>query len=75
MDPRGIFWTGARAGRSGASWVVPLALIAFWVVVTAFTIWELTTVGPSLSGLAAPARPVCTDQRDVVALRPKPLLL
>lgn len=71
MDSRGIFWSRRRTRRFGASWMVPLVLIALWVLVTAATLWELGTLGPSLSALAALPQPAYTDERDVVASRPK----
>jgi hypothetical protein len=55
------------------SWVVPLALVVFWIAVTAFTLWELATVTPTLRRLADCV--ACGDQRDAVAwARPNPLL-
>jgi hypothetical protein len=71
MDPRGILWTGAR--RPGTSWLVPLVLVVFWVAVTAFTLWELATVTPTLHRVAA--YETCCDQPTVVVCeRPNPLL-
>jgi hypothetical protein len=53
--------------------VVPLALVVFWIAVTAFTLWELATVTPTLRQLADCV--ACRDQREVVAwARPNPLL-
>jgi hypothetical protein len=73
MDPRGILWNGARERRSAAFWAIPLALMVFWVVVTAFTMWELATVTPTLRRLAACV--TCGDQPNVVVWeRPNPLL-
>jgi hypothetical protein len=75
MDLREFSWTAYRVRRAGQSWIVALALMALWVVVTAFTLWELTTVGPSLRRLSASEPPERNDQRDVLAWeRPNPLL-
>jgi hypothetical protein len=68
MDPRGIFSTGTR--RSGSSWVVLLALVTLWVAVTAITLWELTTVAPTLRRVAASVNG--GDQSEVVVLRERP---